>query len=222
MFSVKTKEKENSPPWSYYYESHRSCYNISNECISKHLQTHTASLPQTLYNSALGSHRRQCRWNTPPSPGPSARCRRSENGTGRIVRTCCSFCLTTLRIKKKYTFDKCLLQVTLCLPYSSSTVYQGPGHWGREIFHIYNLSRAWLKGWNMFIILQTLDLLSCPLITLQPLYLLTWPLDGALSLLLNSITKCTLQLLYHIFKADCTKSRCNPLSAHCSDYHSLV
>lgn len=69
-------------------------------CKQASTNTHTASLPQTLYNSALGSHRRQCRWNTPPSPAPSARCRRSENGTGRFVKTRCSFCLTTLRIKK--------------------------------------------------------------------------------------------------------------------------
>lgn len=55
----------------------------------EHLHTHTpnTSSPRTLYSSAQGSHRRRCRWNTPPSPAPSARCQRSEN-QNRTVWQC--------------------------------------------------------------------------------------------------------------------------------------
>lgn len=170
-------------------------------CKQASTNTHTASLPQTLYNSALGSHRRQCRWNTPPSPAPSARCRRSENGTGRFVRF--------LQVFPDNSQDK---KNTPWTSVFSRTHYACLTHLTeRKLISIISL---WLKGWNIFIILQTLDLLFSPLIT--------WPLGGALCLLFQSVTKHTLQLLCHIFKADCAKSRCNPLSVHCSDYQSLV
>lgn len=50
--------------------------------VKIHAQTHTYThSPQTLYNSALGFHHRQCRQSTPPSPGPSVQFQRSVKRT---------------------------------------------------------------------------------------------------------------------------------------------
>lgn len=53
--------------------------------IDTHTHPHTNS-PQTLYSSGRGSHHRRCRWNTPPSPDPSAQCRRSGKQHGSVCQ----------------------------------------------------------------------------------------------------------------------------------------
>lgn len=124
--------------------------------------THTRS-PQTLYSSALESHRRRCRCNTPPSPAPSARCRRSEDRTDRFVSVHCSLCLTALankNIPQKCVFSR-LHQA--CLTTSA-------------------------KGWKLFIILVSLPLYynSYPLIThitIRWCSTLTFPIHYAVQLL---------------------------------------
>lgn len=99
----------------------------------EHLHTHThTSLPQTLYSSARGSHRRRCRWNTPPSPAPSAHCRRSENRTDEFARAHCNLCLTTLTNKNT----------------PQKIVFSRSHH---------DCLTARLKGWKLFIMLLTLD-----------------------------------------------------------------